>query len=220
MELKRLLLVEGEDDARVLSHICKQRNLPDFCEIKQFQGVERLLESLPVQLKAQSSEGILGVVIDADENVQSRWQALHKILKEIGYENLPLSPIHTGTIIPASFDRNLPRFGIWIMPDNKTSGILEDFLKFLIPDDSRLFHHVKASVDGIPPEARKFSDKSQPKVLIHTWRAWQKEPGKPLGTAITAGYLDAGKQEAGFLENWLREWFEKPEPHHEEIPRK
>jgi len=61
--------------------------------------------------------------------------------------------------------------------------------------------------DGIPATERRFSDLAKPKAVIHTWLAWQEEPGKPLGTAITAKYLDAGVPEVNDFINWLRQLF-------------
>ncbi len=49
------------------------------------------------------------------------------------------------------------------------------------------------------------------KAKIHTWLAWQKEPGKPLGQAITATYFDANAPHAQELIDWIRRLF-IPEP--------
>ena len=101
----------------------------------------------------------------------------------------------------------LPRVGVWIMPDNQTKGILEDFLRFLVPAGSPLFDHVKSSVEAIPEGERRFSQLAEPKAIIHTWLAWQGEPGKPLGTAITARYLDPDVAQVDVLVSWLNRLF-------------
>ncbi len=46
------------------------------------------------------------------------------------------------------------------------------------------------------------------KALIHTWLAWQRKPGRPMGIAITARYLDPTAPHAQQLINWLRRLFE------------
>ena len=91
------------------------------------------------------------------------------------------------------------------MPDNRTPGILEDFLSFLVPQPNDLFDHVTDSVDSIPN--RLFSDNDEPKAVIHTWLAWQKEPGSPYGTAITARFLDSNVPQVEALVSWLRRLF-------------
>ena len=93
------------------------------------------------------------------------------------------------------------------MPDNQTKGILEDFLRFLVPPDSRLFSHVESSVATIPAEERLFGQLAQPKAIIHTWLAWQAEPGKPFGTAITAKFLDVNVAQVDVLVAWLKSLF-------------
>lgn len=206
MANRNILLVEGTDDEHVVKHLCKHHGLPHLDEIVKLGGVERLIESFPVRLK-ESDVNALGVLVDADTDLQTRWQSLHSHLRRAGYSPLPESPLASGIILPAPVDSLLPRTGIWLMPDNRTNGILENFLRFLIPPDSLLFTHVEQSVDGIPITERRFSDLAKPKAIIHTWLAWQEEPGKPLGTAITAKYLDAGVPEANDFINWLNELF-------------
>jgi len=203
---KKILLVEGSDDEHVLKHICAQRRIGELDEIKSQGNVSRLLESFPVRLK-ESNVDALGVVIDADTDLTARWQSLRDRLTSSGYQNVPANPIRTGTILEAPLEGLLPRVGVWIMPDNQTTGILEDFLHFLVPRGSRLFEHVKASVESIPEGERRFSQLDKPKAVIHTWLAWQQEPGKPFGTAITAKFLDANVTEVSVLVTWLKALF-------------
>jgi hypothetical protein len=70
-----------------------------------------------------------------------------------------------------------------------------------------LFDHARSSVAAIPEGEKRFSSRGESKAIIHTWLAWQKEPGKPLGTAITARYLDPGVAEADVLVSWLKQLF-------------
>jgi hypothetical protein len=203
---KRILLVEGKDDEHVLKHICGERGVGELDEVKPQDDVKRLLESFPVRLKESDVEA-LGVVIDADTDLAARWQSLRDRLSKAGYENVPASPAPAGTILKPPPDSLLPRVGVWIMPDNQTKGILEDFLRFLVPSGSKLFKHVESSVATIPEGERRFSQLAEPKAIIHTWLAWQKEPGKPLGLAITAKYLDPNVPQVDVLVAWLKALF-------------
>lgn len=203
---RKILLVEGTDDEHVLKHICSQRNVPILDEITPLGNVERLLESFPVRLK-ESDVGALGVVIDADTDLAARWQSLRDRLRKAGYQSVPGEPHSAGTILSPPPQSLLPRVGIWIMPDNQTRGILEDFLRFLVPSGSRLFAHVESSVATIPEGERRFGPRDHSKAIIHTWLAWQKEPGRPLGTAITAKFLDANVVQVDVLVAWLRSLF-------------
>jgi hypothetical protein len=203
---KKVLLVEGNDDEHVLKHICGERGVGKLDEVKPQGDVVRLLENFPVRLKESDVEA-LGVVIDADTDLAARWQSLRERLTKAGYEVVPANPAPAGTILSPPADSLLPRVGVWIMPDNQTKGILEDFLHFLVPSGSKLFGHVKSSVAAIPEGERRFSQLAEPKAIIHTWLAWQQEPGKPLGTAITAKFLDANVAQVDVLVAWLKALF-------------
>ena len=206
MSARKVLLVEGTDDEHVIMHICGNRGVQHLDEIAPQGGVERLLDSFPVRLK-ESDLGVLGIVLDADTDLQGRWGSLRHRLVQAGYTGVPELPAPDGTILPAPPNTLLPRFGVWLMPDNQSKGVLEDFLRFLVPTGSPLFEHVKSSVASIPEGERRFSQLAEPKALIHTWLAWQQEPGKPLGTAITAKFLDANVAQVDVLVAWLKELF-------------
>jgi hypothetical protein len=98
--------------------------------------------------------------------------------------------------------------GIWLMPDNQFPGMLEDFVSFLIPQSDALWQKVDNCLNQIPEKERRFSLDHRIKAQLHTWLAWQKEPGKPLGTAITARYLDAEAAHAQQLIAWIRRLFD------------
>ena len=209
---RKILLVEGTDDEHVLRHICRGHRIPAPDEVKQSGGADRLLRYLPTQLNlSRGEDDDVGVVIDADNDLDARWQSLRDIFERAGYPNVPNQPDPNGTILEAPDGTLLPRAGVWLMPDNKTPGILEDFLRFLIPNQPNpLFDHVNASVDSIPD--RLFSENDTPKAVIHTWLAWQKEPGRPYGTAITARFLDSQLPQARPLAGWLGRLFDAPPP--------
>ena len=203
----KILLVEGPDDEHVLKHICGNRGIARLDEVKPHGGLDTLLESIPVRLKASEDGDIVGVVIDADTDVRARWQSLRDRLINVGYQSVPPDPMPDGTILDPPVQTLLPRVGIWIMPDNQTNGILEDFLRFLVPQGSMLIDHVQSSVATIPEADRRFSPLAESKAIIHTWLAWQEEPGKPLGTAITARFLDPNVAQVDVLVSWLNRLF-------------
>lgn len=207
MAVKKIMLVEGVDDEHVLKHLCGNRGVPKLDDIKACGGIEQLLDSFPVRIKASGDSAIVGVVIDADADLASRWRSLCDRLIALGYEGVPDNPAAEGTIMDPPEGKLLPRVGIWIMPDNQTKGILEDFLRFLVPEGSRLLEHVKSSIAAIPVGERRFSQLAEPKAVIHTWLAWQEEPGKPLGTAITARYFDPDVVQVDVLVSWLNRLF-------------
>ena len=204
---RKILLVEGTDDEHVIKHICGIYEISHLDEVRPEGGAAELLEDVPAELNRMEDTGdVLGVVIDADDSPDARWQSLRDIFVNAGYPNVPRRPDPDGTILESPTGTSLPRAGVWIMPDNKTPGILEDFLRFLIPNQPNpLFAHAERSVATVPE--RRFSENDTPKALIHTWLAWQDEPGKPYGTAITARFLDSRLPEAQALAGWLGRLF-------------
>ena len=204
---RRILLVEGTDDEHVIKHICDSHDIDHLDEVKPHGGADNLLRALPRQLARMEDAGdALGVVIDADDSPDARWQSIRDIFTQAGYPNVPQRPDPNGTILDSPEEAFLPRAGVWIMPDNKTPGILEDFLRFLIPNQPNpLFAHAERSVATVPE--RRFTENDTPKALIHTWLAWQNEPGKPYGTAIAARFLDLRLPQAQALAGWLGRLF-------------
>lgn len=205
---KKLLLVEGIDDLHVILAIQGQREirLLDKNEIKTNDGIDELLKSFPVHLKGSDIRA-LGAVVDADTNLINRWQSLRDRLVDAGYDNVPTEPDAAGTVIDAPPMSLLPRVGIWLMPDNTTTGILEDFLRYLVPPESALFPHVEASVNSIPKDETRFTSLAKPKALIHTWLAWQDEPGRPLGQSITAHFLKHDVPQVDVFVAWLQKLY-------------
>ena len=123
---KKVLFVEGGDDEAVVEKLLQRRKIKfDDFEINNQKGLDKLLRALPIQLSTASLNTV-GVIVDTDENILSRWEDIYNILGEAGYE-----PSHRpnlkGTILEAD---GLPKFGIWLMPDNKRmahSKILSNF---------------------------------------------------------------------------------------------
>lgn len=205
---KRVLLVEGRDDEHVVKSICGRLGLGVIDRIEQQEGKDPLLETLPVKLK-ESDLAVLGIILDADTDLKARWQALSHKLQSAGYENIGGQPDPHGSVFDPPTGSLLPLLGIWLMPDNQVPGILEDFLRFLVPADDSLLPHAEQAINTLPET--RFEALKHPKVLMHTWLAWQEEPGKPYGQAITARYLDASLPAGVVFADWLKRVFFRTE---------
>ena len=205
MANRKILLVEGIDDEHVMKHICGNRGIPHLDKVIAHGGAANLLESIPTRLRFAQEGDIFGVVVDANTKIESRWHSIRNRFTEAGYQDVPADPDPNGTIFEPPADSILPRAGVWIMPDNRTPGILEDFLYFMVPQPNAVLDHAIDSVDSIPE--KYFKGKDRPKAIIHTWLAWQKEPGLPYGTAVRARFLDPCVPEADVLASWLRRLF-------------
>lgn len=205
----RLLLVEGVDDEYVFVHLLQHHKLSDVCVVKKSGGDEPLRDDFRVRLKAQN-ETRLGVVIDADLDLEARWRSLRDLLIDAGYASVPLIPNAAGTVVRQTGKKTV--VGIWVMPNNVLPGALEAFLQFLVPADDPLWEHAEASVATLPqPETgaaewRKTANWRN-KARLHTYLAWQEKPGTPFGQAITARYLTADADAVAPLMAWVQQLF-------------
>ena len=206
------LLVEGDTDKRVIPYLMEAngvewgpRNNPAVF-IEPYGGMDELLKRNVIEneLKVARLEA-LGVLFDANGDAQQRWNQI-RIRYRDEFDNLPAEMPAAGLNLGHALG---PRFGIWIMPDNQFFGMLEDFLAQLIPDDLRGLYEIagtcvaEAKRNGAP-----FKDVHRTKAEIHTWLAWQDEPGKQLHQAVHHRVLDPKKPESQAFVNWFRRLFD------------
>lgn len=209
--MNKILLVEGKDDEHVIYAIRDIYEISkDSFKIKDKKGIENVLEETDSTLIDGNPDNCLGIVIDADEDLKIQWQRITSILRKANYNNeiIPDIPDANGTVIKQEFK---PTFGVWIMPDNViTRGYLETFLTFLVPEpeNNRTWQKAKSCVDSLEDKPFiKQEANHTTKAEIHTYLAWQKEPGKPFGTAITAKYLQAENPNCNKFAEWLKRLF-------------
>jgi len=207
-----LLLVEGKDDFHVIHSLCKQFNISvrnlenpeggNFSVI-DCKGIDELFEQIPVRFKSSQSISTIGIIIDADTNLKNRWSTLQEILSKLGF-NTPKKFPEAGLILK----EEKFKIGVWIMPNNNLNGMLEDFISFLVPNDDQLLPIVNSTLDSIEKQKlNKYALIHKSKAVIHSWLAWQEEPGTPMGLSITKRYLTTDEKTCLRLIKWLGELF-------------
>ena len=92
------------------------------------------------------------------------------------------------------------------MPDNVSSGELEDFAVRLIPAEDPVWPAACRFIDGIPVEGRKFPAGKVMRARLYAWLATRKEPRR-MGAAIGTGDLQAGETLAVGFADWLQRLF-------------
>ncbi len=201
------LLVEGKNDFHVISALCKKYDVPKTFEILKpegGEGIEAVLEDISIKLK-QIDLITLGIVVDADDDVAARWQAITNRLQAFGYQNIPKILPKNGWVYT---EEEKPKIGVWIMPNNQLPGMLEDFVGYLIPPEDKLKDKAEAILTEIENEGiNKYSLTHKQKALIYTWLAWQKKPEMPMGQAITAQVLSNNSEIANIFITWLKRLF-------------
>ena len=226
-EAKRenFLFVEGSDDKAVFIHLLLNHRIitsdpalrgyfkdkAKSFEIKNCGGIDELLKAFRMALKGDTENNSYAVVVDADidndsdTGITANWRKLLNVLNIYGYRNLPDIPDENGVIIKQS---GLPVVGIWLMPNNKLSGAIEDFVSYLGPQDDELWPIAESAYRQAISVKCNFRPSFAMKAHLHTWLAWQEEPGIPMGLAITKKYVDAEAPHAAQLITWFRKVFE------------
>lgn len=193
----RLLLVEGQDDWRVIEHLWQRIYRSDLSfTILDKQGIVPLLKSIRSEVKASGRE-VLGIVVDANDDISSRWEAVADRLRGEDIDP-PTHPDPAGSVIDGT-----PRVGIWLMPDNASTGELEDFVAKMVPSNDTVWPMSKNYIEGIPHPERKFREGKILRAQIHAWLAAREDP-RQMGLAIKTEdlHIDGAlcKRFAGWLE--------------------
>lgn len=171
-------------------------------------GYDKALVALQEALDNSSLTNI-GLVVDANETgASARWQAISNILLEkVPEEVVAKTSLEANGVVITG--ENLPIIGIWIMPDNQSTGYLEHFVAGMVPSDDRLWRYAEETIQNLESEGlARFSPIKRQKALLHTWLSWQADPGRPLGLAVEMGYLDARSQAIDGFAQWFQQAFQ------------
>lgn len=194
-----VLLVEGPDDKHVVMHLCRGTELEDKFDIQDKGGKDPLISAIRNEVRVSGRRAV-GILLDADNDVQSRWGAVVHALSR-AQVTAPTSPNRSGTIIKAK-----PLVGVWLMPNNEKPGELETFVASLIPHDDPVWPKSKEYIDRIPESDRKFSQDKTLRAQVHAWLAARERP-RMMGAAIGAGDLNTEACDSIRLVDWLRRLF-------------
>ena len=200
--LPTAMLVEGNDDFNVVWRIAEISEIPQF-HIRETGGIDNLLARIENQVNV-SGRRALGILVDANDNPTARWQAVSRELALSGVI-LPPNPDPTGTIIPAQ--GRLPRIGVWLWPDNRNPGELEDFIISLIPENDPIWPLSEEYIDTIlARHLNKFTPGKKSRAQVHAWLSVQESPRR-MGQAIEYGDLNATAPPFAAFATWLTRLF-------------
>ena len=211
------LWVEGKDDQHAIKHLL-QRHGVDFDHISvqvrtpagngadTAGGHHEVLQAIQPAIMASTGRSV-GFVLDADEVTQDRWYAVRNRIEDVG-GTLPDAIPSAGFVGVAQTYQT--RFGIWLMPDNRRPGALEDFLQDLVEAKDKLLPLAQDSTRQAKEHGARFPESSHRKAVLHAWLAWQQRPGLPYGSAIAARYFSHDSAAALAFVDWFRRVFEEP----------
>ena len=210
------LIVEGEQDKRVIPELMEANGVPwprgqEPVNIQAY-GSDEFIDNNKISTRLKE-RGLthLGLIIDADNNPENRWQSIRNAclkvenLKE-SMHNFPEIMPETGLIINMI---NNQKFGIWMMPDNQTRGMLETFLSYMIKDESEpLWQYAQEVVTEAKTKGARFIDEHIDKAHIYSWLAWQNPPGRQLHNAIQEKILDPQHPKAQVFVKWFKDLYD------------
>lgn len=200
----RVLLVEGRDDCHVVMSLCQAHDVPETFGIYSCGSDDKMLKRLNALISQSEPTTVIRVVLDADRaGVENRWKSIRGKLSHYPY-NFTERTFSAGTIVEP-VDRK-PKLGFWLMPDNSRSGMLEDFCIELAEPEGAAFAG-QCVEDAQAHGMTSFKKAHHSKAVIHTYLAWQDEPGRPLGQAITAQALRPDSELARQFSDWLKDLF-------------
>ena len=168
--------------------------------------MEPLLEPGVIE-NALKSPGLkaLGVMVDAYTDPVVRWKSI-RARAIAAMPNIPADLPPDGLVMEN--DEGL-RFGVWLMPNCSSQGMLETFLGLFIDDQSTgLWEYVKghceaAKTNHQAPYRAAHLDKAR----IHAWMALQDPPGEQLHIAIIKKILKPNSPQAEPFVKWFRKLY-------------
>lgn len=211
----KILLVEGKSDEAFYTAICDGAGV--FTNIKvapprilggaanNKEGVFRLLPTLLNQLN-DGTLARLGVVVDADYVTEHGLGFTRTLLRfeeivlDYGFQPKRI-PAIKGTIF--SHHDGLDDIGIWIMPNNRDDGMLENWVKSSVIFEEKDL--LRKSIDTIKDiHDPKFKPIHTVKAEIATWLAWQAAPGRGMENSVQQKLLDERSPDYVDFIKWLR----------------
>ena len=176
---RAIVAVEGSNDWHVVSRLFRVAGIDSKVELIDYGGIDEILKAIEVMVGTQDVRTI-ALIVDNNEHPDRRWQAVANRLVREGVA-VPSTPDLDGTIIPGTDE--LPKIGIWMMPDNRSPGELEHFVARMIPEGDPVWPLTQAYIDGIPTNHRAFRPQKATRAKVLSWIATREEPGF-MGQAI------------------------------------
>ena len=179
---KKLLVVEGNDEKIFFEELFKHMAKEDIVDIFDVAGKDKFKKEMKALMKLPKFNDVVAIAIvrDADDSCHSAFESIKGILKKNGL--LPPGK-------PGKFSQGNPKVGVYIMPDNKNSGMLENLCLETVKDEAGM-ECVNMFVDcanklGNPPR-----DKEIAKVKVQAFLAIMPGVFDMVGLGAKKKYWD------------------------------
>ena len=203
-----VLLVEGTNDLHVVKIICGNYKIPEVFDVETCGSYDSVLKQLEIRLKSPLMYERMGVLVDADCDVESSWDAIRNRLLRTGKYDVSHLKLAPDGLVINPLDKDYPIVGVWIMPNNQSSGMLEDFVMSLTDKDDPLMMKSEDVLTEIEKEnINKYKEVHRSKAKVYTYLAWQNPPGLPMGQAISSLIFNPSLSTGKVFVEWLKRLF-------------
>ena len=207
-------MVAEDDDLSAVFLSVMRRHIPTWPArgaqdapvwVRSAGSADQAFQEAAVILKMTNLK-VLGILVDAEQAFASRWARI-KTFCQAHFPGVPTTMPAGGLILANSKGQ---KFGVWVMPNNKSPGMLETFCKPLVSSNHQpLWEYALEAVQ----EAKKkrgadFKNKHLEKAHLHTFLAWMNPPGQRLGEAVISNCLDCHSAPAMTFVKWCKDLYD------------
>jgi hypothetical protein len=189
----RLLIGEGQDEVFFFEAMLAHHGVADV-HVEQYAGKGKLSVHLRDLVNRPGWQGVAALAVTRDADADAA-QAFASVSSSLAASGLP-GPPAAGQVAVGP-----PRVGVFLLPDNRRAGMLEDLCWEAVQTDGAALC-VDDYLRCVAQRAAR-----QPNVLakarIHAWLTSHRESGLRLGEAAKNGYLPWGCPELATLEQFV-----------------
>jgi hypothetical protein len=218
---KGVLIVEGNADVFFFDALLREWQIRGVkvsppASVNRVNGKFHAIETLSIyvkQLLDASIEG-LAIVLDADtplvdqmRGLDPTLQAVDQKMNEAGFSRSSI--VGRGYVYAPRSGASRARVFLWVMPDCRSDGSLEDFVRQQVDPktlQASWYAKAKAAVDELNEPLFDRAAHSL-KATTSTWLAWQRYPGKGMQSVVGDHLIDLDNGNASLLKSWLKAAF-------------
>lgn len=193
IEKLKLLAVEGKDEINFFSALLQHLEIDDI-QLEGVGGKYQFRHKIPALIKIPGFSEItsLGIIRDADEDVENAFRSISDLVRRNN-----LTPPNN----PNEFSDANPRVGIFLMPDNANTGMLEDLCLHCI-EDPQINPCIDNYISCIEEHGYKPGNLSKAKSQVYL--AAMSEIANSVGVGAQKGYWDFNSPSLSQLIDFLK----------------
>ena len=176
----RLLLVEGQDEKNLTTAMLGRWDVGGI-QIIDVGGKDNFKPRIDALMSSARSRNLplsaIGVMRDADNSPTSALESVTDTLRSL---RLPVPNVH------GAFISGPPSVGVFILPDGKSQGSVEDLCWASVEDTSAA--QCSTSYLNCLQDLAALRSKNTAKTLVHAYLAAQEEPYARAGEGALKGY--------------------------------